>query len=329
VKNSNKKSLEEIAGNFIFTADNFVKIVLILLRIRSNIPVIMMGETGCGKTFLIKKLSEMKNEGSLKQIKILNLHTGINDIDIINFITQIVLPDSISLMMQENIRREQYKMNGFIFEEKKLWVFFDDINTCNSMGLISELMCKHTYQGNPIPQNVVFIAACNPYRYKVKKDNSEVNIGLNINLAHKEINYLEEKEKKNIKQKEAGNLVYSINPLPHSLLNFVLDFGNLSPKDEEDYIRFMIKEVINRIYYKDDIPKEEKYEDEKLIKLKNYAKNMIITSHNFIREFYDISDVSLREIRRFNIFYEFFYNYLIKRKKNNEKDKDIFYSNLD
>jgi len=91
----------------------------------------------------------------------------------------------------------------------------------------------------------------------------------------------------------------------------------------------MIKEVINRIYYKDDIPKEEKYEDEKLIKLKNYAKNMIITSHNFIREFYDISDVSLREIRRFNIFYEFFYNYLIKRKKNNEKDKDIFYSNLD
>ena len=33
--------------------------VLILLRIRANIPVIMMGETGCGKTSLIRKLSEM------------------------------------------------------------------------------------------------------------------------------------------------------------------------------------------------------------------------------------------------------------------------------
>ena len=235
VKGSNKKSLEEIAGNFIFTADNFVKIVLILLRIRSNIPVIIMGETGCGKSFLIRKLSEMKNEGSSKQIKILNLHSGINDSDIINFITQVVLPNSISLMIEEKIRREQYKKNSFIFEEKKIWVFFDDINTCKSMGLISELICKHTYQGNPIPENVVFIAACNPYRYRVEKDISEVNIGLNTNLAHKEINYLEEKEKKNIKKNKSGNLVYSVNPLPQSLLNFVIDFGNLSPKDEEYY----------------------------------------------------------------------------------------------
>ena len=48
-KNSSdkRKSLEEIAGNYVFTADNFVKMALILLRIRSNIPVIMMGETGC------------------------------------------------------------------------------------------------------------------------------------------------------------------------------------------------------------------------------------------------------------------------------------------
>ena len=106
VKGSNKKSLEEIAGNFIFTADNFVKIILILLRIRSNIPVIIMGETGCGKSFLIRKLSEMKNEGSSKQIKILNLHSGINDRDIIDFIAQVVLPNSISLMMEEKIRRE-------------------------------------------------------------------------------------------------------------------------------------------------------------------------------------------------------------------------------
>ena len=59
--NSGKKSLEEITGDYVLTADNFVKMVLILLRIRSRIPVIMMGETGCGKTSLIRKLSEMLN----------------------------------------------------------------------------------------------------------------------------------------------------------------------------------------------------------------------------------------------------------------------------
>ena len=31
---------------------------LILLKIRAGIPVIMMGETGCGKTSLIRKLSQ-------------------------------------------------------------------------------------------------------------------------------------------------------------------------------------------------------------------------------------------------------------------------------
>ena len=54
------KSFEEITENYVITPDNFIKMILILLRIRSNIPVIMMGETGCGKTFLIRKLSELK-----------------------------------------------------------------------------------------------------------------------------------------------------------------------------------------------------------------------------------------------------------------------------
>ena len=58
---------------------------------------------------------------------------------------------------------------GLIFEEAKIWVFLDEINTCKSMGLISELMCKKTYRGKPIPTNVVFIAACNPYRRRNNK----------------------------------------------------------------------------------------------------------------------------------------------------------------
>ena len=60
-------SLEEISGDYVFTPDNFVKMVLILIRLRSGIPVIMMGETGCGKTSLIRKLSEIKNNGNKKK----------------------------------------------------------------------------------------------------------------------------------------------------------------------------------------------------------------------------------------------------------------------
>ena len=73
VKDSDKISLEEIVGNYVFTSDNFLKMVLILLRIRANIPVIMMGETCCGKTLLIRKLSEIKNGGNKDKLKILNI----------------------------------------------------------------------------------------------------------------------------------------------------------------------------------------------------------------------------------------------------------------
>ena len=99
-KDNKRKPLLEIAGDYVITADNFVKMILILIRIRSNIPVIMMGETGCGKTSLIRKLSEMKNEGEQK-LKILNIHAGTNDDDIIYFINTEVIPAANEIMEAE------------------------------------------------------------------------------------------------------------------------------------------------------------------------------------------------------------------------------------
>ena len=40
-------------------------------------------------------------------------------------------------------------------------------------------------------------------------------------------------------------LVYTVNPLPHSLLNYVFNFGNLKDDDEKKYIKSMTKEVID------------------------------------------------------------------------------------
>ena len=201
-KNYKLLYLEEISNNYVFTPDNFVKMILILIRINSNIPVIMMGETGCGKTSLIRKLSELLNNGSSERMKTLNIHAGTNDKDIINFI--------------ESVNNESR-------DGKKLWVFLDEINTCKSMGLISELMCKHSYQGTRIKYNIVFIAACNPYR--MGKETKEGQIGLSADQAYKEKEKINEKERKDLenKIKNSNKLVYTVNPLPHSLLNFVFD----------------------------------------------------------------------------------------------------------
>ena len=320
-KNKDKSeliSLEEITQNYVITADNFVKMVLILLRIRSNIPVIMMGETGCGKTSLIRKLSEMKNNGDSNKMKIMNIHAGTNDSDIIHFIKNSVIPDALNIENENINQREIYKKMGLLFEDKKLWVFLDEINTCKSMGLISELMCKHTYQGKELPKNIVFIAACNPYRKKDKKAKEE-KIGLDANKANKEKKYLNEKEKQDLQKYNDFDLAYKVNPLPHSLLNFVFDFGSLREVDEDKYIKCIIEEVIKKIYFKN---KKFEEKDEEFLKLKKLAQDMVINAHKFIKINNDRATVSLREIRRFNIFYEFFYDYFQKRKKNYEDEKD-------
>ena len=322
---ADRPTLEEIVGKYVFTADNFIKMILILLRIRANIPIIMMGETGCGKTSLIKMLSKLMNNGSEEKMKVLNIHAGISDNDIINFIDHI---SEDARMCEEEDKKEEEKRKKLnqIFIQRKLWVFLDEINTCKSMGLISELMCKHTCQGKPIPSNIVFIAACNPYRYYKGIKNSA---GLDIKNAVKEKKHLNEKELERLKRNANSNLVYTVNPLPHSLLNYVFDFGNLEPADEEKYIRSIVEEPIKRI--------NKNLEIEKIQIIHYFAAKLISEAQNFTRKHNEISSVSLREIRRYNIFYEFFYKYLNHKKdacNNSELNKvivegDIFYKNID
>ena len=315
-----KKSLEEIAGKYVLTADNFIKMILILLRIRSNIPVIMMGETGCGKTSLIRMLSRLLNEGSDKKMKVLNIHAGTSDNDIINFIKTKILKKAEKYQKEDEEEAKIRASRGNIFIPRKIWVFLDEINTCKSMGLISELMCKHTYQGHPLPSNVVFIAACNPYRCYEK--GKKVTIGLDINQAYKEKKHLNEKDLERLKRNSNSDLVYTVNPLPHSLLNYVFDFGNLEPNDEKKYIESIVEEPIKRIGGKN-------LNENQIKDIHKLATGMILKAQNFTREKNEISSVSLREIRRFNIFYEFFFEYLRQRKENTDElmnsEEDNFY----
>jgi E3 ubiquitin-protein ligase RNF213 len=59
---------------YVVTADNFLKMCIIYLRVQSRVPVVIMGETGCGKTTLIRFFS--KNILGDKLI-IFKIHAGI------------------------------------------------------------------------------------------------------------------------------------------------------------------------------------------------------------------------------------------------------------
>ncbi|KAL4499715.1 hypothetical protein ABPG72_017255 [Tetrahymena utriculariae] len=60
--NGNNQEFQNYVENLTIQQDNFFKISAIYLRIRSNIPIILMGETGIGKTALIQFLTYVMND---------------------------------------------------------------------------------------------------------------------------------------------------------------------------------------------------------------------------------------------------------------------------
>ena len=49
--------------SYVLTLDNLIKILAIQMRFRCGIPVVIMGETGCGKTRLTRYMCDLAREG--------------------------------------------------------------------------------------------------------------------------------------------------------------------------------------------------------------------------------------------------------------------------
>ena len=199
-----KKRTEEPAPSYALTPDNILKMVLIILRIRANVPVIIMGETGCGKTSLVRYLANMHG---LKLFPF-HLHAGVSEEEIIDFI------------QKKECHAKDIK--------QQVWIFLDEINTCDHLGLINDIMCHHSLLGRPLSKNLVFLAACNPY--KLRSEDHIKTAGL---------------EGKNIAD-QYSKLAYRVHPLPEGMIDYVWDFGSLGPKDERAYIERMVGNLLEK-----------------------------------------------------------------------------------
>ena len=258
-------------NNYVITIDNFKKMVLLVYRIKANVPVILMGETGCGKTALITKLNQILNNGETN-VEIINIHPGITDEKLCEFMEKI------------DVKAKEKK-------NEELWVFFDEMNTCLSLSLLTEIFINRTYNGNKLSDNIRLIGACNPYRRR--KGNKE-KCGISIS---------EDNDKE---------LVYLVQPLPQSLLYYVFSFGRIDDNDEKKYIHSIIEKLFS---------KDEKH-------LYELTTEAISECHKYLRKTYDASVVSLREIARFSKCMEFFQKYFSFKnenegRNNNERNNKI------
>lgn len=243
---------------YALTPDNILKMVLILLRIRANIPVIIMGETGCGKTSLVRYLAKTCDV----PFHVFNFHAGVTETQIINFL-------------------EEMRDDALTLQRKKqpVWIFLDEINTCDYLGTINEVMCHRTIRGETLPSNLVFIAACNPYRLR------PVEKVLTSGLSDK------------TSTDEYSKLVYRVHPLPETMIDYVWDYGSVSPEDETRYIARMVEGV---------------FDD----KHRGLLVELLFSSQRYIRDFESTPFcVSLRDVYRCIVLMNWFHRILEEKEK--------------
>ena len=230
---------------------------------------------GCGKTALIQFLCQKILDDDMEVFRI---HAGITN-------------EIIMEHMQHFIKKSQELIGQG--PDKRLWVFLDEFNTTPNIGLLKEIICERTLLGEPLPGNMVFLGACNPQRRREQKD--ELDDDMSIKKYH--LDFLR------LTSGVTSSLLYSVVPIPESMLEHVWDYGSLSEGNEKSYIKAVLNGCKNLT------SKQTWFE---------CIINAISTSQTFFRQRDDKSSVSLRDVARFCRFYKWFYEFPDQFKDQNQ-----------
>ncbi|XP_041633633.1 E3 ubiquitin-protein ligase rnf213-alpha isoform X2 [Cheilinus undulatus] len=207
------------------TTDNILKMLAIHMRFRCGIPVIIMGETGCGKTRLIKFLCELRRSGvATENMKLVKVHGGTTSEMIY---TKVREAEDIA-----SINKEDYGFDSVLF--------FDEANTTEAISSIKEVLCDKTVKGEGLKRDsgLQIIAACNPYRKHTDdmiKRLESAGLGYRVRA--------EETDEK-LGSIPLRQLVYRVQALPPSMIPLVWDFGQLNDHTEKIYIQQIVQRVI-------------------------------------------------------------------------------------
>ncbi|CAM2726708.1 unnamed protein product [Rotaria socialis] len=264
---------EMLKTEYVLTPDNFVKMLLIYMRVQSEIPVLIMGETGCGKTALIQFLCQKILDDDLE---VFRMHAGVE-------------VEKLITIVQSYIKQAQECRT----RNKRLWVFFDEFNTTSNISLLKEIICERTLLGEPLPSNMVFLGACNPRRNKTSKIliNEDAQIGL------RQTRY---EMQKLICAGTDRRLLYTVVPIPETMLEYIWDYGYLNEPTEIAYIKTMLNTC------------RELSSEPNLL---NLTVDLLVNSQKHFRELEDASSVSLRDIARFCRLYNWFLESLSQRSQ--------------
>ncbi|XP_068511209.1 E3 ubiquitin-protein ligase RNF213 [Anas acuta] len=248
------------------TTDNVLKILAIEMRFRCNIPVVIMGETGCGKTRLVKFLCQLRRSYvEVENMKLVKVHGGTTAEMIYARIKE---AEALAIA-----NKKQHGLDTVLF--------FDEANTTEAVSSIKEVLCDRTVEGKPLVpcSGLKIIAACNPYRKHTPKMIQRLELaGLGYRVKADET-------KDKLGSIPLRQLVYRVHALPPSMIPLVWDFGQLNDLTEKMYIQQIVQRVTECILMS-------KSEAEVITEV-------LFASQRYMRERDDeCSFVSLRDVER-------------------------------
>ena len=223
------------------TTDNVLKMLAIHMRFRCGIPVIVMGETGCGKTRMVEFMSRLKlqpsaklgknakrdhkqEKSSIKNVVTVKVHGGIT--------VPVIQEEMLKAVRLAQQNRQRYGIDTMLF--------LDEANTTEAIYAIKEYVCDGTINGEVVDApGLRVICACNPYKKHTKEaieKMSEAGLGFRVRTEDT--------------SDKLGNLpmrclVYRVIALPPSMKPLVWDFGQLSTEAELVYIQQMVSKLVN------------------------------------------------------------------------------------
>ena len=201
-----------LGGKYCLTGDALLKMLAIVVRMRCGLPVVLLGECGCGKTMLIKYLCAWLDV----YLEVVDIHGGTTE-----------------QMIIDSLERAAHANQG-----QEVFVFFDEMNTCAHMGLLTEIICTHRAHGKPLPAHVHIISALNPYRRLPGAADGD-GPGLVFKMFDDNDN-----DGGRPADPLAG-LVYRVHPVPVTLQDFVFDFGTLARDAEKLYVRSIVGNALS------------------------------------------------------------------------------------
>uniref|UniRef100_A0A8C4TA23 RING-type E3 ubiquitin transferase n=1 Tax=Erpetoichthys calabaricus TaxID=27687 RepID=A0A8C4TA23_ERPCA len=273
------------------TADSVMKMLAIHMRFRCGIPVIIMGETGCGKTRLVRFLCDVqKGTKNVENMIVMKVHGG----------------TTAEMIYRKVEEAEQIAMNNIRHFKLETVLFFDEANTTESIFAIKEVLCDRTVRGRPLKPDagLNIIAACNPYRKhspEMIQRLEQAGLGYRIKAEETEDRF----DKVPLRQ-----LVYRVQPLPPSMIPLVWDFGQLSNKAEHSYTKL----IVQRQSVEMGLPME----------CVETVSNVLFASQQYMRTHKDeCSFVSLRDVERCMKVLVWFFNHRQLIFKNSERMRDL------